>query len=104
MKVLLHDEARLEMREAADHYDLGREGRGDVFVDAVVARAEDVARMPGIAHREPDAPADIDVRRVLLRRHPYALILVVESAESMLLIAVAHEKREPGYWHHRIGR
>ncbi len=90
------------MREAADHYDLWREGRGDASVDAVVARGEDVARMPGIAYREPDAPADLDVRRVLLRRFPYALIFVVQGAEQMLLIAVAHEKREPGYWHHRI--
>ena len=39
----------------------------------------------------------------IVRRYPYALIFVVQSSEHMLLIAVAHEKREPGYWHDRIG-
>ena len=91
------------MREAADHYDSRREGLGDVFLDAVLARAEAVARRPGIAHREPDAPADLDARRVRLGRFHCKLIFLVQSPERMLLIAVAHDKREPGYWHDRIG-
>jgi toxin ParE1/3/4 len=102
LKIILHDEAKLEMRAAADHYESKREGGGDVFISAVVERGDLVAQRPGIAYRDPTAPADLDARRVLLRRHPYALIFVVQSTERWLLVAVAHNKREPGYWHDRI--
>ena len=91
------------MEEAAREYNASRPGAGNLLLVAIRERGAAVARMPGIAPRDPDAPADLDVRRVLLRRHQYALIIVMQTAEIGLLIAVAHHKREPGYWHDRIG-
>jgi hypothetical protein len=43
------------------------------------------------------------VRRLRLPQFHYVLILAIESKQSAVLVAVMHEKREPGYWHHRIG-
>jgi plasmid stabilization system protein ParE len=39
-------------------------------------------------------------RRALLRRFPYDVIYKIYS-EVVLIVAVAHGKRKPGYWRHR---
>jgi plasmid stabilization system protein ParE len=36
-------------------------------------------------------------RRVLLKRFPY-LIVYREEAKRVLVVAIAHGKRKPGYW------
>ena len=43
---------------------------------------------------------DEDVRRCLTRVFPYAILYTIE-ADYILIIAVAHCNREPGYWKHR---
>ena len=104
MKIIFHREARLEAAEAARQYEAQRTGRGASFTYAVGDKLEDVAERPGVARPEPDAPPGIDARRVRVQRFPYALVLVIQSPERAVLIAVAHDKREPGYWHHRVDK
>jgi plasmid stabilization system protein ParE len=41
-----------------------------------------------------------DVRRCLVHVFPYAILYSIES-DFVLIIAVMHCSREPGYWHHR---
>ncbi len=43
---------------------------------------------------------DKDVRRCLTRTFPYAILYTIED-DSILVIAVAHLSREPGYWKRR---
>jgi len=40
-------------------------------------------------------------RRCLIPKFPYAVIFSVES-DQVLIIAVAHTKRKPGYWAGRL--
>ena len=42
-----------------------------------------------------------DIRRCLTRVFPYGILYTIE-AEYILIIAVMHCSREPGYWRHRI--
>ena len=42
-----------------------------------------------------------DVRRCLTRRFRFAVLYMIE-ADYVLIVAVMHSSREPGYWHHRI--
>ena len=44
---------------------------------------------------------DEDVRRCLVRVFPYSVLYTVER-DYVLIIAVAHARREPGYWKHRL--
>jgi plasmid stabilization system protein ParE len=37
------------------------------------------------------------IRRRLLRRFPYALLYSLDGDE-LLIVAVAHQSRQPGYW------
>jgi hypothetical protein len=44
---------------------------------------------------------DLEVRRALLPRFPYALVFLELQAEIRVL-AVAHAKRHPDYWLNRL--
>jgi hypothetical protein len=46
----------------------------------------------------PDASEELEIRRFLLSRFPFAL------AYRVIVLAVAHAKRRPGYWLSRAGR
>jgi len=38
-----------------------------------------------------------EVRRALVRRFPYGVFYVVEG-QALLVLAVAHVRRQPAYW------
>jgi len=44
---------------------------------------------------------DQDVRRCLTRLFPYGILYTLEP-ESVLIVAVMHCSREPGYWKSRV--
>ena len=44
-----------------------------------------------------------DVRRRILPRFPYSIVYVIEDA-AIVVVALAHHKRRPGYWVPRIGQ
>jgi len=45
-----------------------------------------------------DAP--FEIRRAKLHRFPYHLFFSVRD-EEVVVLAIAHERREPGYWSDR---
>lgn len=47
-------------------------------------------------------PADLEIRRALMVRYPYALVFF-ELKDEIRIIAVAHDKRRPNYWLYRLG-
>ena len=42
-----------------------------------------------------------DVRRRILRRFPYSILYTVDDGE-ILIVAIAHQSRRPGYWSRRV--
>ena len=44
-----------------------------------------------------------DVRRYLVRRFPYGILYTMEQ-DYVLILALMHLSREPGYWRHRASR
>jgi len=44
---------------------------------------------------------DHDTRRFLLRRFPYSVIYRVEPSR-IVIVAIAHGRRRPGYWKERL--
>jgi plasmid stabilization system protein ParE len=97
MRVRLSPEARAEVDEAADWYATREDG---VDLDArFLAEVKRVARL--VAER-PRAWAEVEpeVRRAVLRTFPYSLIFTLE-VDEVVILAVAHHKRPPGYWRGR---
>lgn len=44
-----------------------------------------------------------DIRRFLVRRFPYGILYTIE-ADHILILAIMHLSREPGYWRHRVAK
>lgn len=45
---------------------------------------------------------EADVWRCLVRVFPYSVLYTIE-ADFILIVAVMHGKRQPGYWRYRLG-
>jgi len=99
-RVRIHAAAAEEVAEAAAWYEQERPGLGADLERAVDAALdlleEEIVPLVSI----PGAAATHGVKRLLLRRFPYAVI-VRESAGEIVVIAFAHTARRPGYWRGR---
>lgn len=94
-------EARRELLEAGAWYQRHRRGLRDVFLAAVEEALERVGRIgPHIARVPGVAPA-LPVRRVLVHRFPYAIVFI-ELPTRIRVLAIAHQRRRPGYWRGRL--
>jgi toxin ParE1/3/4 len=87
--------ARLEFLEALEFYRAQVSGLGAEFLGELERATERLAANPRLG-----APYDSETRRLLLRRFPFSLIYEVH-ADHVLVVAVAHQRRRPGYWHAR---
>jgi len=96
MRYVFHKEALAEYEEAAIYYAAIDPQLALRFVDAVEHAIDLVVETPL-------RWLDIDdgIRRCLTRVFPYALLYSIE-ADYLLIVAVMHCSREPGYWKHRI--
>jgi plasmid stabilization system protein ParE len=96
MTLGFHPEARAEYKAAAEYYEKRRSGLGAQFsiqVEAAISRIiEAPSRWPII---------EADVRRCLTHTFPYGILYLVEN-DSILILAVMHGSRKPGYWRDRL--
>lgn len=101
MEVRLAPEAMGELAEAALWYERRSEGLGKELLDEVQAVLPRIGGLPESFPRLVDVPEDLEIRRALLPRFPYALVFVV-APEDIQDIAVAHTKRRARYWLDRV--
>lgn len=88
--------ARHELNEAVLRYNEKRERLGDEFRDQAWETAQRIKDFPEAWH-----PLGGAIRRCRMRRFPYGLIYEPTETE-IVIIAVAHLHRKPGYWRSRI--
>ncbi len=103
MKVVLHPDAVADLTTSGDWYESQRLGLGGDFLAEVERALEVIAENPKLWPTWPNSSEELNVRRFCLPRFPFTLPFVVE-ADRVVLLAVAHERRRPGYWLARIGR
>ena len=96
MNVRLLEVARQELDEAVSYYNGQSPGLGDAFALETVAAIDRIRRFPDAWH-----PLGDEIRRCRLRRFPYGLIYSKDE-DGILILAVAHTHREPGYWRDRF--
>ena len=53
-----------------------------------------IRALPGLAPEWPNRPA---VRHLVLGRFPYGIAYLVGD-ENIIILALAHSRRQPGYW------
>lgn len=97
MRVKLHPRARVDLKEARVFYRQRSPLAAVAFaheIDAALSRiAEAPLRYPNGDHGTRE--------HILPWRFPYTLVYRVYEG-SIVVVAVAHQSREPGYWHDRI--
>jgi toxin ParE1/3/4 len=98
MRYEFHPEALAEYEAAALRYAERDPHVGQRFVSAVEQAIDRILESPT---RWP--AIDEDVRRCLTRVFPYAVLYTIES-DFVLIVAVMHCSREPGYWKGRIAK
>ncbi len=91
-----HPEAEQEFLAATRWYDEVKRELGDRF-EAEVDRA--IRRI--LKHPRIFRSLSRRTRRCLIRTFPYGIIFA-PLAERIVIIAVMHLSREPGYWKHRL--
>lgn len=94
-EVAYHPQADDEVLEAARFYEQRSEGLGWRFLRAVREAETRIARRPRAF-----PVLDDEVRRCLLQGFPHALLFRVDD-NQILVVAVAHQSRRPGYWRRR---
>ena len=97
----IEPEASAELEAAALWYDNQRPGLGTEFLEAVDAALDRVARWPRAGSPVPGVPADVPARKAPLPRFPYHVVYL-DTAHAIRILAFAHDRREPGYWHSRV--
>jgi plasmid stabilization system protein ParE len=87
---------------AAEWYNAHRDGLGLEFLDALETLLERIETSPESFSRLEDYAGTRRLRQGSLRRFPYKVIFEVKSEEKLLVLAVAHTSRRPGYWQDRL--
>jgi plasmid stabilization system protein ParE len=93
--VRLHPEALAELGEAVAFYEERAPGLGREFFEEVNRVLRSVGESPAIG-----SPLAEPFRRLLCRRFPFAVVYR-EDDEGVLVQAVMHLRRRPGYWKDR---
>jgi plasmid stabilization system protein ParE len=90
--------AEEEMTEASLFYETASPGLGNDFLDDVQRVVDSLREHPYLGRE-----VDRNLRRMLLHRFPFSLVYSVE-VDAILIVAVAHYGRRPGYWQSRVDR
>jgi toxin ParE1/3/4 len=95
MRYVFHPEALSEYAEAVQYYTEQRVEVAQAFINAI---EDTVYRIREAPTRY--ATIDEDVRRCMARKFPYGVLYTIEQ-DYILIVAVMHCSREPGYWKSR---
>lgn len=99
MRYELHPEAFVDIQSAVDFYDENVAGLGAQFVEQLEA---DIAKIAEAPKHFFCAYPEIDIRRYPMKRYPYSVFYRIDTT-CVMIIAVAHQAREPLQWLDRIG-
>jgi len=94
--VIFLPEAEEEMYEAAKYYESQASGLGIDYLSEVERAATSITESPKAWPK-----LEGELRRRLVRRFPFGILYFIET-DKIVIVAVAHLKRRPGYWKKRI--
>ena len=98
LPVDVHVDALDELDEAAEWYEARRPGLGFEFAAEMERVVASISERPfAFPQWKPEDP----VRRAMARRFPYAVFFDIEP-QRVVVMAIAHSSRRPGYWGGRI--
>ena len=95
MIIRFHELAQAELRFAADDYEAKHHLLGQEFIATVARSLDRISTFP-----DSGGPYIAETRRLVLGRFPFSIVYSRED-DSLVVLAVAHHRRLPGYWKDR---
>lgn len=96
-------EALVEYEDAIEYYESAQAGLGNTFIRDVERALASTLEFPEIGFLVSDTPPDLNVRRRIIQRFGVEIDYVVADDE-LIVIAIFHCKRRPGYWRDRLDK
>jgi len=96
-RITFHEEAGSEVYQAALYYEDRAPNLGLAFLDEIEKASQRILDNPMAYQSVGD-----EVRKAPVARFPYNVLYAIEPDERIRVIAVAHQKRRPGYWRKRL--
>jgi toxin ParE2 len=96
MKIEFLPEAKVELDEAVQYYELQVKGLGIIFKSVAKSTIKRIATFP-----EAWSLVNPDIRKCIMHKFPYNVLYSIEN-DIILIIAIAHHHRYPNYWSERV--
>ncbi|MCK4766415.1 MAG: type II toxin-antitoxin system RelE/ParE family toxin [Candidatus Aminicenantes bacterium] len=96
MRYIFHPEALREYEETALYYGEVSAALAEAFIKSMEKGIEQILDFPGAWQL-----VEEDVRRHLLHRFPFGIYYTIEE-DYIMIVAVTHMSRNPGYWKNRL--
>jgi len=96
MKVIFHPEASEEKLESARFYEARSEGLGSDFLASVEETTRRIEQFP-----EAGPVERAGIRKRIVPGFPFTILYEVQG-NQILIAAVMHQHRRPGYWRERV--
>ena len=94
-------EAQAELQDSALYFDSLRPSKYDEFMAEWNHGVHAIQANPYQYPPDEDAPDGLDVRTYLFPRFQRRIIYQLRD-ERIAIVALAHTRKQPGYWHNRI--
>ena len=95
------EDALVEYEDAVEYYERVQAGLGDAFVRDVEETLAITLELPEMGSPVRGAPDNVIVRRRLVKRFGVEINYVILESE-LVVVAIFHSKRHPGYWRDRL--
>ncbi len=96
MKIEFLPEAKAELDEAIEYYELQVKGLGATFKSVAKSTIKRISTFPTAW-----SVVCPDIRKCIMHKFPYTVLYSIEE-ETILIIAIAHQHRYPNYWSDRV--
>lgn len=97
-RLVVLDSAQQELEAVTEWYAERAAIAADAFIAVVASTFASIRESPGAA---PAWPGRTDVRARRLGRFPFRIVYLAEAAR-VVVVALAHDRRRPGYWLERL--
>jgi plasmid stabilization system protein ParE len=97
------DDAKRELSHASDWYDAEHEGLGRELLLTYRKLVVHALEFPETGSPIRGLPVRYNVRQFLFERFPYSIVAAYPR-DQLVVVAVAHQHRRPGYWRKRLAK
>jgi toxin ParE1/3/4 len=96
-KVEFISEAREEFMAEVTFYEAAQRGLGEKFSSSVEKAVSLIVTFPDVG-----SPSACGTRRVIVKGFPFWLVYKSSRSNCIIIFAIAHQSRRPGYWVNRV--